>query len=228
MCFFTFGDVEGDKFVGLDVVDQGGHGLVRCHFLSSCALQEIDRKWADTWSAFTRQEWCNAVKVRSSSSTSSHVFIFSSSCSSVSSCSSASSTAASPSEFTFNWLVRKNQTGLTHTLIWAFHHLGSPGCSARAPVWLKLWPRSRSWSWSWSGLGRSSCSGLVFRGSPSCSWWGFFPVTLTDWESADLASAGHNHLRKWENQSGLRIKQLSIRISQNKRQDTEQLSWRSD
>lgn len=43
-CFFwrhTSGVVKRDEFVGLDVVDQGRHRFVSCHFLSGCALQFV-------------------------------------------------------------------------------------------------------------------------------------------------------------------------------------------
>ena len=40
--FFSWGHTSGivkrDEFIGLNVVDQGGHRLIRCHLLSGCAL----------------------------------------------------------------------------------------------------------------------------------------------------------------------------------------------
>lgn len=94
-CRPTFGIVKGDKFVGLDVVNQGWHGLVGCHFLSSCSLQGIDRKSCGVQALDDSEPPSAAVR-----RTSSDDFIFSSSCSSVSSCSSFSSAGASPSAAT--------------------------------------------------------------------------------------------------------------------------------
>lgn len=57
--------------------------------------QEV--KWCLNWFSRTRMMWINITLIKTACSTSSDVFIFSSSCSSVSSCSSFSSTGASPS-----------------------------------------------------------------------------------------------------------------------------------
>lgn len=62
-CFIrrhTFGMVKRDEFVGLDVVDQGWHCLIRCYFLSSCALWGIDRKFSDVWTDLAGQGWCES------------------------------------------------------------------------------------------------------------------------------------------------------------------------
>lgn len=61
----TFCIVKRDEFVGLDVVNQGWHRLIGCYFLSSCALQGIDRKLSDVWTALTGHAWCEAIKLSS-------------------------------------------------------------------------------------------------------------------------------------------------------------------
>lgn len=60
----TSGIVKRDKLVGLDVVDQRGHRLVCCHFLSSCALWGQEVRFTDVWtgvwiSTWTRMNWMN-------------------------------------------------------------------------------------------------------------------------------------------------------------------------
>lgn len=57
----TSGIVKGDEFVGLDVVDYGWHRLIRCYFLSGCALwgdrQEV--QWCLNCFRSTRMMWSN-------------------------------------------------------------------------------------------------------------------------------------------------------------------------